>query len=133
MGFGQKHGLDGASKALSAFGKQKWKNYQLSGLCIPRPHGGIRMDIDPERLAQLEYIFSQLDLCRPSDRYDRSQSEEKNLFRQLLQSSAAEAGRILDQSFDSGAERLDSPPSASVEEAHWRDMQASVNQLEGHA
>lgn len=127
--FGQRHGLDGASKPLSAFGKQKWKNYQLSGLCIPRTHGGIRMDMDADRLAQLEQIFSQLELCRPSEQHQRHQNEEKSLFRQLLQSSSSEAARIIDRSFDLGPSGADSPPSASVEENTWRDVQASVNRV----
>jgi hypothetical protein len=122
--FGKKHGLDGASKILSAFGKQKWRNYELSGLCIPKAQGGIRMDVDPDRLLQLEQIFSQLDLGCPSDRYQDvpSQNEEKHLFRQLLQSSASEAALILDNCFD-----FSDGQSGSVEEAElWRSARTPV-------
>jgi hypothetical protein len=127
--FGKKHGIDGASKFLSAFGKQKWKNYELSGLCIPKHQGGIQMDVDAERLMQLERIFSQLNLCSPSHRYkaDRAQSDEKCLFKQLLQSSACQASQIIFNSFDLNAE---SDLTPSCEEAYLRRNARSIGNLE---
>jgi hypothetical protein len=100
--FGKRHGLDGASKVLSAFGKRKWRDYEHSGCHIPKARGGIRMDVDADSIDRLERLFSQLKLSKPSDRYtaEAGQSKEKQLLRDLLQSSANEAEMIIEKCFD---------------------------------
>jgi len=76
----------------------KWRDYRR-GMQenVPADLGGKRIHITEESMEKLQQALAQLNLCKPSDGFvpNGQAIEEKELFRQLLQSDDATCARII--------------------------------------
>jgi len=95
--FGGAHLLDAKSKALSAFGKRKWRDYRMPNQATPADYGGMHVTVTRTRLETLRALCDSVTLSRPSQPFAAGETfnAETNLFQSLLQSSDEECVSIL--------------------------------------
>lgn len=102
------HGADASSNPFSAFGKHKWERYNATRHGVPAGLGGIRINVDERRLRQLMLVLENTALWKPSDGQIQSDNfgnlsndsktqidDERELFKNILQSNDAEAQKLL--------------------------------------
>jgi len=87
--FGEAHTASGVSKAISAFGKRKWRDYRKGGQDVPADLGGMHMHVDWTKLQILQWVCEQLNLVKPSDGVKEATADsletEKQLFKDILE------------------------------------------------
>merc|ERR1719277_487907 len=82
--WGHAHGPDAKSKAISAFGKRKWRDFRKGGQDVPADIGGMRVTVGQTQFQQIQDVCKQLKLCKPSEGAMDIQEREREFFRELL-------------------------------------------------
>jgi hypothetical protein len=98
--FGGKHTAAAKNQDTSPFGTRKWKDYRKGGQEVPADIGGMHVSVDETAFKSLQRLAKKVELSKPMDGYKsgiegNKLRDEKDLFKELLQSSDQQADEVL--------------------------------------
>jgi len=98
--FGGKHTAAAKNQETSPFGTRKWRDYRKGGQEVPADVGGMHVNIDTTAFNALQRLCKKVELSKPYDGYTAGPAgqalrHEKELFKELLQSSDEQVGDVL--------------------------------------